>query len=63
MKKYIKPQIEVFEFETEDAILSASQLNGSVTDDHKGSDWNDGNIEVLSNKKSGWTSDNWESAW
>ena len=63
MKKYIKPQIEVFEFEAEDAIMSVSQIGGSVTDDHQGSDWTNGNIEALSNKKSGWTSDNWESAW
>lgn len=61
MKKYIKPQVECFEFETEDMILAGSQL--PTYNDHTNQNWQNGDIEVLSNKKSGWTSDNWESAW
>ena len=61
MKKYIKPQVECFEFETEDMILAGSQL--PTYNDHMNENWQNGDIEVLSNKKSGWTSDNWESAW
>lgn len=63
MKKYIKPQIEVFEFEVEDAIMSVSQLGDSPMNDHTNQNWENGDIEILSNKKHGWSSDNWESAW
>lgn len=62
MKKYIKPQIELFEFEAED-MLAASQFDTTVKNDHTDDNWTNGDIGVLSNKKSGWTSDNWETAW
>lgn len=49
-KTYIKPQTEIFELGTESIMLSASKI-----------DINDGEATQWSNKKGGWSSDDWSS--
>ncbi|MDO4930457.1 MAG: hypothetical protein Q4E59_04920 [Bacteroidales bacterium] len=50
-KTYIKPQIEIFELCTEAVMLDASKV--SIDSDKSATQW--------SNKKSGWSSDDWTS--
>lgn len=40
-KPYIKPDVEIVEFETEDVITTSSQTNGNTAQDYN----NDGDIQ------------------